>query len=124
MAARNLARLQFQNEHDAAGAASGANTYTLDAISNGIILKVEASVNSATVVVKVRWLSSDSLAVQLIQTLTFTAVNDGTGVTKGSYYHTTAPSNLAALDGYGLKVCKVDIVSVSSGSASVWLAGK
>lgn len=127
MAARTLVRGVFQNEFSNSGAASGSNTYTLDALSNGITLKVEVNGNSGSVVIKVRWLSTDGNSHQLVQTLTFTALNDSTGKSESTagYYHTTAPSNIAAVDGYGLKQCKIDIVSFTTVSAaSVWVAGK
>jgi len=138
MAALNLARNVFQKEFNDATAGSGANTYTLDAISNGILVKVETNGASGTVVLRVRWLSSDGNNHQLIQGLTFTAVSDTTGTSQvgtftggGAANHTSFPSvlsgctGLAAIDGQGLKQVKLDIVSFGTVTrASVWLAGK
>lgn len=127
MAARTLARGVFQNEFTDSAAASGSNTYTLDSLANGIMLKVELNGNSGSAVLKVRWLSSDGNNHQLVQTLTFTAINDNTAKSEATagYYHATAPTNIAALDGYGLKQCKIDIVSFTTVTkASVWVAGK
>jgi len=132
MATLNLARLQFQKEFTTAGVGSGANTYVLDAISNGILLKVEANGTSGTVVLKVRWFSTETSINTIVQTLTFTCISDTTGVSQAGYNHTTFPSvlsgctGLASLDGFGLHSCKIDIVSIGAPAtaASVWIAGK
>jgi len=126
-----LLRGTFQKEFTTSGAAPGMNTYVLDALSTGILLKVECNNASGTVILRLRWYSSDGGNYQVQQGLTFTSTTDTTGASQAGGDHDTFPAllagatGLAAIPSYGMHRVRIDVVSFTGSvtACSVWVAG-
>lgn len=130
-----LSRLQFVKACTDAAAGIISTVYTLDALSNGIIIKGELNGASGSMLGHVRWISSDSTPVTLLTSFKLAAIADTTAVSETvvSYNHAgqsdsasgTGGPILCVLDGFGLKSFKLEIISFTTVTkASLWVAGK